>query len=89
MQAMKTITLRKLPPELEEKVEARSRELGLSLNKTVIRLLEERLIPSSSALGGRRHTDLDHLSGSWSDEEADEFDESLDQQRQIEPELWR
>jgi len=89
MQVMKTITLRKLPPELEQKVEAKSRELGLSLNKTVIRLLEERLIPRSTALGGRRHTDLDHLGGSWSDEEADEFDESLGEQRQIEPELWR
>lgn len=89
MQPMKTITLRKLPPELEERVEAKSRELGLSLNKTVIRLLEERLVPRSSALGGRRHTELDHLSGSWSDEEADEFDESLNQQRRIDPELWR
>jgi len=86
---MKTITLRGLPSELEEKVEARSRELGLSLNKTVIRLLEERLFPGSTALGGRRHFDLDHLVGSWSEEEADEFDRSLDEQRRIDPELWR
>jgi hypothetical protein len=86
---MKTITLRKLPPDLEERVEAKARELGLSLNKTVIRLLEEQLTPSSPRpLGSRRHRDLDHLAGSWTAEEAAEFDRSLEEQRRIDPELW-
>lgn len=85
---MKTITLRKLPPALERRVEEKARELGLSLNKTVLRLLEERLLPPSVPLGGREHHDLDHLAGRWSREEAEEFDRSLAEQRRIDPEIW-
>lgn len=85
---MRTITLRNLPPELAEQVEARAKELGLSLNRTVTRLLEEHLLPTSRPLGARRHRDLDHLAGSWSAEEADEFDRGLQEQRRIDPELW-
>ncbi|HSL84079.1 MAG TPA: hypothetical protein VLF66_15005 [Thermoanaerobaculia bacterium] len=85
---MKTITLRNLPPHLERKVEEKSRELGLSLNKTVARLLEDCLLPSARPLGGRRYRDLDHLAGSWRPDEADEFDRGLEEQRRIDPELW-
>jgi hypothetical protein len=85
---VKTITLRNLPPEIQDHVEAKSRELGLSLNKTVLRLLEASLSPSEKILGVARHRDLDHLAGSWSAGEADEFDRTLDEQRRIDPTLW-
>jgi len=88
MRSMKAITLRNLPPELEKRVEAKARELGLSLNKTVIRLLEEHLGPRSTPLAPQRCHDLDHLAGSWTAEEAEEFDRALDEQRRIDPELW-
>lgn len=88
---MRTITLRKLPPELESRVEDKARELGLSLNKTVIRLLEDLLLPGRrSVLGsGRRYGDLDHLAGAWSPEEGAEFEHALQEQRRIDPELWK
>jgi hypothetical protein len=31
---------------------------------------------------------LNHLAGTWTDEEAAEFDAALAEQRRIEPELW-
>ncbi|HKH44211.1 MAG TPA: hypothetical protein VKM72_06065 [Thermoanaerobaculia bacterium] len=34
------------------------------------------------------HDDLDHLSGTWSNEEAEAFEAALVEQRKIEPELW-
>lgn len=86
---MKTITLRDLPPQLERKVEEKSKELGLSLSKTVARLLEECLLPAARPLGERRYRDLDHLAGSWRSDEADDFDASLDEQRWIDHELSR
>jgi len=85
---VKTITLRNLPPEILEYVEAKSRELGLSLNKTVLRLLEASLSPTDKPLGVSRHRDLDHLVGSWTPREAEEFDRILDEQRRIDPTLW-
>jgi hypothetical protein len=35
------------------------------------------------------HHDLDHLAGTWSDEEAAAFDAALLEQRRVDPELWR
>ena len=83
---MHAITLRNIPRELQEAIKRRARREGLSLNKTVQRMLEEvvGLKPSSSM----QHHDLDHLAGTWSDEEADAFDAALAEQRRIDPELW-
>ncbi len=81
---MNAITLRNIPREIQEAIQHRSRDEGLSFNKTVLRMLEE-------ALGLRRgtsralHHDLDHLAGTWSQEEADEFDAALAEQRRIDP----
>ena len=36
-----------------------------------------------------RHHDLDELAGTWSAEEAAEFDEALAAQRRIDPGVWR
>lgn len=86
---MKAITLRNLPPEVARRVEEKSRELGLSLNKTVVRLLEERLVGAGKSGGPVRHDDLDWLAGSMSPEEADELREAIAEQRQIDEDLWR
>lgn len=86
---MKAITLRNIPAEIAQRLEELSTSLGLSLNKTVLKLLEERLVPEKPApLGTRRYDDLDHLVGTWTKEEAEEFNRNLFEERQIEPEIW-
>ena len=84
---MNAITLRNIPREIQEAIERRARDEGLSFNKTVLRMLEVGL-----GLGRGRsrtlHHDLDHLAGTWSQGEADEFDAALAEQRRIDPELW-
>lgn len=84
---MGAITLRNLPPKLRRRIEEEARATGSSLNKTVIRLLLRAtgIAGNSSEL---RFHDLDHLAGSWSDEQATEFDDALAGQRAIDPELW-
>lgn len=83
---MTAITLRNIPPKLEEAIRKRAGENGLSLNKAVLRMLEE--------ASGRRpparelHHDLDHLAGVWSAEEAAAFDAALLEQRRVDPEAW-
>jgi hypothetical protein len=85
---MKVITLRNLPPVVARLIEHRSARTGLSLNKTVIQLLEERLGVSGRPADVESHRDLDDLAGVWTDEEACEFDRILEGQRRIDPELW-
>ena len=84
---MNAITLRNIPQEIQEAIRRRAHDDGLSFNKTVLRILEEALgLPRGK--NSTLHHDLDHLAGTWSQEEADEFDATLAEQRRIEPELW-
>jgi hypothetical protein len=88
---VKAITLRNIPPRLARRISRRAVQDGTSLNRTVIRMLDE----ATSVTGpqarpsGKLHRDLDHLAGSWSRERAAEFDAALAEQRRIDPELWR
>jgi len=87
---MKAITLRNLPPELAKTIRQKAEEQGTSINKAVINLLEE-----GTGIRGKKngkkslHHDLDSLAGSWTKDEAEEFDKSLAAQRTIDPDLWK
>ena len=80
-----------MPADLEKRIEALAREEGASLAQTVVRLLlratglRDPLEPGSAP---RRHHDLAALAGTWSTEEAEEFDRILAEQRRIDPDLW-
>jgi hypothetical protein len=86
---MKVITLRNLSPELSAKLRQRSRQTGNSLAKTVVSLLEERLGIGSARARPDTDDELEALAGSWSEDQADLFDQSLAEQRTVDPEIWR
>lgn len=84
---MTAIPLDEFEPELRERLEALSKKEGLSLAQTVRKVLAE-------ALGVVRPSepifhDLDHLAGTWDEDEAREFDLALAEQRRIHPDDWR
>jgi hypothetical protein len=87
----RTITIRNLPADLETRIEAMAREEGASLAQTVIRLLMRAtgLRPPERRDGKpASHHDLDALAGTWSAEEAAEFERALAAQRSIDPDVW-
>lgn len=89
--SLRTITIRKMPRELEKRIEAIAAEEGASLARTVIRLLMRATglkQPELTEAKGTRHHDLDDLAGTWSDAEAAEFDSSVADQRRVDPEVW-
>ncbi len=84
---MKAITLRNLPPELERVIRRTAEKKGTSISRAVISLLEV-----STGVRNKKkvlHHDLDALVGSWTREEASEFDHALAAQRRIDPDLWK
>jgi hypothetical protein len=85
---MKAITLRHIPPELAAFIEAEAARTGASLNATAIRLLQLATNAAGEA-SPRKRRDLSSFAGTWTKEEADEFDRFLAEHRKIEPELWR
>ena len=68
-----------------DQIESRSRESGLGLSRTVIDMLLGKAVASELAL----HHEFDFLFGSMSKEEADEFNNLLKEQKQIDPEMWK
>ncbi len=86
---MKVITLRNLSPELAAKLRQKSEQTGRSLAKTVVSLLEERLGIGSAQRRMDADDDLEALAGSWSPDQADDFDQTLAEQRAVDPDLWQ
>jgi hypothetical protein len=86
---MKTITLRNLPPEVAKTVQQRAKKKKTSVNKAVIELLEESVGDKVKKKEKARYHDLDHLAGSWTEEEADAFDKIVKSFRTIDRDLWK
>ena len=77
-----TISLRNLPEEVEKAILETSRREGISLNKATLRLLE------ASLHKPKINHDFDEFFGTWSKEEADEFDAALAEMRKVDPIDW-
>src|SRR5436853_5001860 len=84
---LKAITLRNIPDVIAERIQREAKINGTSLNKTVIDLLSKAVSAPQSRR--RRHHDLDHLIGCWSEDEANKVDELVEQQRVVDAEMWR
>lgn len=83
---MKTMTVRNVPAELAEALEAEKRRRGLSLNRTVLALMGEAL---GTSTGRGRSNGLRELSGSWSEEEYRRFESAVAPFGEIDEEIWK
>lgn len=82
----KHLTVRNVPPQMAEALEKERRGRGLSLNETVIRLLQRALGLEPNA---KRSNGLAHLAGDWSEEEFKHFEKAIEPMEQIDEEMWR
>jgi len=83
---MSQITLRKLPRDLEKIVRTQARLRRLSLNKTIIALLQKSL---GIANDDQKETGLAALAGTWSAAEAEEFDKNTAIFEEIDRRMWQ
>jgi plasmid stability protein len=77
-------TLRNIPPAVDEALRQRARDEGRSLNEVAIDALTRALGLADAPV---RHRDLGDVAGTWEDDPA--IDDALEDQRRIDPELWR
>ena len=87
---MKQLTIRGVDDRLHQELRTRAARQGTSVNKYVLGVLKH-----STGLGNG-HTrsdvefdDLDHLAGTWTQQEFEEFSKQLENQRSIDTELWQ
>jgi len=76
-------TLRGVPDFVDKALRAKARKEKKSLNQVAIEILRQAVAPEQK----RRYTDLDEFIGTWV--EDPEFDKAMEEQRQIDPEMWR
>ena len=86
---MKAVTIRGVEPEVANKLKLTAAKQGKSINQLALEIVKEGLGLKKGKKFSREYDDLDHLFGSWSDEEFRKIHGKIDQERQIDPELWR
>jgi len=85
---MKAITIRGIDDELEAALKDSAKEKDESLNKTMLRLLRTALNLDRPKLY-REYHDIDHLAGTWSEADEEEFLKSQEGFRQVDEDLWK
>lgn len=85
---MKSITIHNIEEPLAELLKSKARAEGLSINKTVKKLLEESLgvKPKEKAANIK---DFEEFCGIWSDSELADFEEATKDMRKVNREDWK
>jgi len=86
---MKAVTIRGVEPEVAEKLKLTAAEQGKSINQFTLDIIKESLGLKKEKKYSREYDDLDDLFGRWSDDEFNEIQAKLNQERHIDPELWK
>jgi hypothetical protein len=84
----KQLTLRGLDAQLSRAIRELAKRERISLNRAALRLLEKGAGIHEEAPENRIGHTLDHLIGTWTDDEAAEVLESIESCAQIDAELW-
>jgi len=85
---MKAITIRGIDPELDKKLKLVSSNQGKSINRLILEMIRKSLGLEKTKKYTKEYDDLDDLFGSWTDGEFDIISSKINQERQIDPELW-
>ncbi|HXV21673.1 MAG TPA: hypothetical protein VD811_11875 [Desulfuromonadales bacterium] len=85
---MATMTLRGIDEKTAEALKERAQKEGTSVNAVTLRLIRESL-----GLDKRKrnviYSDLDHLAGTWSQEQASEFERNTAVFEKVDEEIWK
>jgi len=85
---MKSITIHGIDGPLAELIKSKAQSQGLSVNKTVKKILEEALGVKPPEVA-RRRRDFEEFSGVWSESELAEFQENTKDLNRINPGDWQ
>lgn len=85
---MATMTVRGLDDSTIKALKEKAKQEGTSVNAALVNLLKEEL-----GLKKKKrcviYNDLDHLAGTWSEKDYDEFQKRIEDFEKIDENLWR
>jgi ribosomal protein S24E len=85
---MKSMTIRGIDPELDKALKTKAAECQSSVNQLVIDALKAHFGLQKPQKYTKRYHDLDELFGCWDEGTFQQMETALQEQRQIDPELW-
>ena len=83
------ITIHHLDDASAEWIEEQASQRGVDKEEVVLQLIHRGIDVEQKKAQLPPYHDLDPLAGTWSEEEAAEFDEATASFRQVDAELWR
>jgi len=86
---MKAVTIRGVEPEVADKLKLTAAKQGKSINQLALEIVKAGLGLKKEKKFSQEYDDLDHLFGSWSDDEFRKIHMKIDQERQVDQELWK
>ncbi|MBU1340555.1 MAG: antitoxin [Proteobacteria bacterium] len=86
---MKAITIRGIEPDVAEKLKRTALEQNKSLNQLVLEFIKKNIGMEKEKKYSRVYTDLDDLFGTWDDNEYHTIQNKINQERQIDQDLWK
>lgn len=85
---MKAITIRGIDPVVAEKLKSMAAKHNKSLNQLVLEFIKKNLGMTKEKKYSKKYDDLDHLFGTWNDEEFNTIQGKISRDRKIDMELW-
>ena len=86
---MKAITIRGIDNHVSEKLKKAAKEEGISVNRFILELINQNLGLQKKKRFSKKHQDLDHLFGRWSEDEFEKIQNIVNAQKKIDQELWQ
>jgi hypothetical protein len=87
---MKQLTIRGLDKDLASRIRELARKEGISLNRAALRLMRKGAgLGESTQRENAVGSTLDDLIGTWTDEEASEFMDTVEDFGQIDESMWK
>jgi len=85
---MKSITIHGIDDITSQQLQIVAAKMGLSLNKTIKKILQEALGIKPAEISSRR-SDFEEFCGIWSEDDLQEFNAAVEPLRQVNPEDWK
>ena len=84
---MATMTLRGLDNTIANALKEQAKKEGTSVNALTLKLIKEKLgIEKKKRCA--LHNDLDHLAGTWTDQDVSEFEQAAAEFENVDAALW-
>ena len=85
---MATMTIRGIDDEVSKLLKDRAKSEDISVNGLILKMIKESL-GIEKKKRTKTYRDLDHLAGTWSEKDLNEFQKRVEDMEKIDEEIWK